>query len=166
MIAIRPRGARRPLPSAATLAMTLGIALGSLACGQGPEVGEQVSSPPAQSDAAAQKDDRGSPTSSRVFHVFSGIIHPRSGVFTQDRSKTDYERIAKRVTRDVTPARSDPRRLGFAVRPLALDQRESELRQLIGDAVDIALATDLAVASHLDDYMFWKNAKDFARLQR
>src|SRR5207237_91411 len=60
----------------------------------------------------------------------------------------------------VRPARGDPNRmLGFAVGPITMDQGEDDARSVIRDAFDVALATDMAVAVHLDDYMFWSQAR-------
>jgi hypothetical protein len=40
-----------------------------------------------------------------------------------------------------------------------MDQGEDDARSVIRDAFDIALETDMAVALHLDDYMFWAQAR-------
>jgi hypothetical protein len=40
-----------------------------------------------------------------------------------------------------------------------MDLGENEVRSIIRDAFDVALATNLAVALHLDDYMFWRQAR-------
>src|SRR5205085_2296301 len=48
--------------------------------------------------------------------------------------------------------------LGFAIGPIAMDRGENA-RSLIRHAFDVALETDLAVMLHLDDYMFWEQAR-------
>ena len=40
-----------------------------------------------------------------------------------------------------------------------MDEGENDVRSVIRDAFDVALATDMAVALHLDDYMMWAQAR-------
>jgi hypothetical protein len=95
-----------------------------------------------------------------LFQVFLGGPEPRSGIYHRGRSKDDMLRIARHIAATVRPARGDPNRiLGFAVGPIAMDQGEDDARSVIRDAFDIALETDMAVALHLDDYMFWAQAR-------
>ncbi|MGH6842436.1 MAG: hypothetical protein ACREDV_10155 [Methylocella sp.] len=70
------------------------------------------------------------------------------------------QRIARSIVDTIRPPRSDPNRLlGFSVGPIAMDEDEDDARSVIRDAFDVALATDMAVAVHLDDYMFWGQAR-------
>jgi hypothetical protein len=95
-----------------------------------------------------------------LFQIFIGNPEPRSGVYHRDKSKEDISRIAHRIADMVRPARSDPNKiLGFAIGPIAMDQGEDDARAVIRDAFDIALETNMAVALHLDDYMFWAQAR-------
>src|SRR4051812_10472669 len=91
-----------------------------------------------------------------LFEIFAGSPEPSSGIYHRGRSKEDILRIARLIADTVGPARTDPDRiLGFAIGPIAMDQGENGARSLIRDAFDVALATDMAVALHLDDHMFW-----------
>jgi hypothetical protein len=95
-----------------------------------------------------------------LFQFFLGGPEPRSGIFHKNRSKDDILRMARDAANAARPARSDPNRiLGFAVGPIAMDQGEDDARSVIRDAFDIAWETDMAVALHLDDYMFWAQAR-------
>jgi hypothetical protein len=94
-----------------------------------------------------------------LFQIFTGSPEPSSGIYHRGRSKEDISRIVRLIADTVRPARTDPDRiLGFAIGPIAMDQGEDGARSVIRDAFDVALATDLAVALHLDDYMFWAEA--------
>src|ERR1700736_4722456 len=95
-----------------------------------------------------------------LFQIFLGGPESRSGIYLKNRSKDDILRMARQIATAARPARGDPNRiLGFAVGPIAMDQGEDDARSVIRDAFDVALATDMAVALHLDDYMFWKQAR-------
>jgi hypothetical protein len=95
-----------------------------------------------------------------LFHIFTGNPDPRSGIYRRARSKEDLLGIVRKIARTVPPARIHPDRiLGFAVGPIAMDQGEEDARSIIRDAFDIALETDMAVTLHLDDYMFWSQAR-------
>src|SRR5438132_413264 len=95
-----------------------------------------------------------------LFQIFLGGPEPRSGIYQKNRSKDDVLRIVRQVTTAVRPPSSYPGRiLGFAVGPIAMDQGEEDARAVIRDAFDVARETDMAVALHLDDYMFWAQAR-------
>jgi hypothetical protein len=95
-----------------------------------------------------------------LFQFFLGGPEPPGGIYHKNRSKDDILRMARDAANAARPARRDPNRiLGFAVGPIAMDQGEDEARSVIRDAFDIAWATDMAVALHLDDYMFWTQAR-------
>jgi hypothetical protein len=95
-----------------------------------------------------------------LFQLATGGPEPRSGVYHRASSREDFLRTARHIAEAVRPERSDPGRvLGFAVGPIAMDQGEDDARSMIRDAFDVALATDMAVALHLDDYMFWSQAR-------
>jgi hypothetical protein len=95
-----------------------------------------------------------------LFQIFLGGPDPRTGIYLKNRSKDDILRIARQIATVARPARGDSDRiLGFAVGPIAMDQGEDDARSAIRDAFDIAWETDMAVALHLDDYMFWAQAR-------
>jgi hypothetical protein len=95
-----------------------------------------------------------------LFQFFLGGPDPPTGIYHKNRSKDDILRMARDAANAARPARRDPNRiLGFAVGPIAMDQGEDDARSVIRDAFDIAWETDMAVALHLDDYMFWAQAR-------
>jgi hypothetical protein len=59
----------------------------------------------------------------------------------------------------------DERHLGFSIGPLALDSPDEEVKQLIESAFSAALATDLALALHLDDSKFWDSRRDLRKAE-
>ena len=100
-----------------------------------------------------------SPVQYLLFQIFWGGTEYVNGVYHKDRSSDQILRIAQRIADAVRPAQSNPNRIpGFAVGPIAMDRGE-DARAVIRAAFDVALATDLAVALHLDDYMFWDQAR-------
>jgi len=95
-----------------------------------------------------------------LFQIFLGGPEPRSGIYLKNRSKDDILRFVRQIATAARPERSDPNRiLGFAIGPIAMDQGEDDAKSVIRDAFDIAWQTDMAVALHLDDYMFWAQAR-------
>ena len=94
-----------------------------------------------------------------LFQTLIGGPDPQSGVYHRGLSTPDVLQMVRHVADAVRPPHSDPDRiLGFSVGPIAMDQGEDGSRAVIREAFDIALATDMAVALHLDDYMFWAQA--------
>ena len=95
-----------------------------------------------------------------LFQIFSGGPDPRSGTFHRGLTKDELPKIVRRVSETVRPVRGDPNRiLGFAIGPIAMDQGDDDVRSVIREAFEVALANDMAVALHLDDYMFWGQAR-------
>lgn len=94
-----------------------------------------------------------------LFQIFLGGPEA-GGVFHRGASKDHMLRVARQIADAVRPARTDPGRLlGFSIGPIAMDQAADAVRSVIRDAFDAALATDMAVALHLDDYMMWAQAR-------
>jgi hypothetical protein len=95
-----------------------------------------------------------------LFQIFTGGPEPQSGIYRRGLPKEGMLAITGRIADSVRPERSDPNRiLGFSVGPIAMDQGAAEVGSVISDAFDVALKTDMAVALHLDDYMFWGHAR-------
>ena len=51
--------------------------------------------------------------------------------------------------------RTDGRRLGFVLGPIAFDNTDEQVLELIAAGFEIALNTGVAVGFHIDDSMFW-----------
>jgi hypothetical protein len=93
-----------------------------------------------------------------LFQIFVG--GPADGVFHRGLSKDRMLGIAQQIVGAVSPARTDPNRvLGFSIGPIAMDQGADDTRAVIREAFEVALEMDMAVALHLDDYMFWGQAR-------
>lgn len=96
-----------------------------------------------------------------IFQIFTGGGNPETGIFDLSFNKSKLDQIVKKIKRDISPNGVHPyRKLGFSVGPLTLDQTDGELRKIIRDSYEVALENDMAVAFHIDDYMFWKKAKN------
>jgi hypothetical protein len=155
------RGVRSRTPFR-VLRVTIGLGLLLTACTSPVEEPAQLAWAQASDSSDLQKSKVQSPSNVYLlFQIFSSAPDPSSGVLRLVRQKRDHEAIAKEIKLRVgIPRISAHRKLGFSVGPLALDLSSDEIAQVIRDAFDIALEQDLAVAFHLDDYMFWKNARD------
>ena len=94
-----------------------------------------------------------------IFQMFLG--GPGGGdVFRRGATKDDMLQFARRIKDTVRPTSVHPNRiLGFSIGPITMDEGENDVRSVIRDAFDVALATDMAVALHLDDYMMWAQAR-------
>ncbi|MBV1903263.1 MAG: hypothetical protein KUG58_06480 [Marinosulfonomonas sp.] len=51
-------------------------------------------------------------------------------------------------------------RLAFILGPIAFDHTDAQVRQIIDDGFEIALAENIAVGFHIDDAMFWSKRPD------
>jgi hypothetical protein len=94
-----------------------------------------------------------------LFHIFIGGVDPTSGVYYQSLAESDIRAVAANISAAVRPKSSVAKRiLGFDIGPISMDQGAAGARSAISEAFDVALATNMAVAIHLDDHMFWKQA--------
>ena len=93
-----------------------------------------------------------------LFHIFNG--GPDSnGIFHEDLSAAQILALAQNISDTVQPSSpATDKILGFDIGPITMDQGETSAIATINAAFDAALATNLAVAIHLDDWIFWKNA--------
>jgi hypothetical protein len=51
-------------------------------------------------------------------------------------------------------------KMGFAVGPISLNQSDDDVRKIIAQSFAIARRSNMAVAFHLDDHMFWEKRSD------
>lgn len=63
---------------------------------------------------------------------------------------------AQSISKAVVISGDTKHKLGFAVGPIAFNQSENTVHQLISQSFEIARRRNLAVAFHLDDHMFWE----------
>ncbi len=130
---------------------------------QGQSSSSPQSSPPPSSetmDTPSAGFSKKTNTKYLLFQIFTGVPDKNSGVFTSGNSKSFFENYIKDIKSQVMPQNMhNDRKLGFSIGPFAMDQTESEISGTIRDAFEIGLEKNLAVSFHLDDYMFWRNAK-------
>jgi hypothetical protein len=107
---------------------------------------------------AIMKDGAAEPAAAKylLFQIFAGGPEHVNGEYRPDQ---DVAKAVQRIVDTVRPPQGDPNRiLGFAIGPIAMDRGE-DAKAVIRRAFDIALETNLAVMLHLDDYMFWEQAR-------
>jgi hypothetical protein len=94
-----------------------------------------------------------------LFHIFNGTVDPTTGVYFENQSASDILGIAQTIASTVRPSSTAPNRiLGIDIGPISPDLGATVATSVINAAFNVALSTNLAVAIHLDDRMFWKNA--------
>jgi hypothetical protein len=93
-----------------------------------------------------------------LFHLFNGAVND-DGIFVQTLPVPQLFSLAQQIsTMFRPPDHIASRQVGFDWGPISPDLGVIEAVTTIEQAFAIALATDLAVAIHLDDRMFWKAA--------
>ena len=97
-----------------------------------------------------------------LFQIFTGAPDPR--IPLGDKPAVDLPAPSKSAVRDLIVQDVVARigtvgtlrsKLGFSIGPLALDHPDDELRRLVREAFEIAVETNVAVAFHIDDSMFY-----------
>jgi hypothetical protein len=75
-------------------------------------------------------------------------------------TKDAMNRFVQRMIKKIGTTGDAETKLAFIIGPLAFDNTDSQLRQMIADAFAIALEQDIAVGFHIDDSMFWVQRSD------
>lgn len=102
-----------------------------------------------------------------AFQVFTGAPSPSippggdgAQPLLDPPSKSVIQAFVQNIVDEIGTTGDDARKLAFVIGPLAFDHSDAQLRQMIGDAFDIALELNIAVGFHLDDSMFWAGRPD------
>ncbi len=82
--------------------------------------------------------------------------HPAT-VESRDQIASSVERVVRTIGRVGDHVHTQ---LGFSVGPLMFDLTDDQMRRLIADAFAVAEETNVAVAFHIDDLMFWNRRRD------
>jgi hypothetical protein len=102
-----------------------------------------------------------------VFQLFTAgagfTTVPDRNALTKLPAKTNIDNAVKEIIGAIGERGDKNHVLGFAIGPLALDYTDDQLRRLIRDSFDIALANDVAIVFHIDDSKFWYNRHDLWR---
>ena len=75
-------------------------------------------------------------------------------------TKDAMSRFVRHMIEKIGTTGNATTKLAFIIGPLAFDNTDSQLRQMIADAFAIALEQDIAVGFHIDDSMFWARRSD------
>ena len=86
------------------------------------------------------------------FYPASGSTRMRQLFYSPPK---DLHTIISELKDSIGVTGTDNRRLGFILGPLAFDNTDEEIRELIASGFDTALKTGVAVGFHIDDSMFW-----------
>jgi hypothetical protein len=79
---------------------------------------------------------------------------------SQPPTKDEMNSFVQRMTEEIGTTGNAETKLAFIIGPLAFDHTDSQLRQMITNAFEIALEQDIAVGFHIDDSMFWARRSD------
>ncbi len=83
-------------------------------------------------------------------------IRPLSPPITRDA----MSQFVRRLVEQIGTTGDAETKLAFIIGPLAFDYTDTQLRQMIADAFEIALEQEIAVGFHIDDSMFWARRAD------
>lgn len=86
-----------------------------------------------------------------------GSAQMRPFFFSQPK---DLHTIISELKDRIGVTGTDNRHLGFILGPLAFDNTDEQVRELIASGFDTALKTGVAVGFHIDDSMFWGRLKE------
>jgi hypothetical protein len=94
-----------------------------------------------------------------AFQIYpaSGSSQMRQFFFSQPK---DLQTIITELKDRIGVTGTDNRHLGFILGPLAFDNTDEEIRELIASGFSVALKTAVAVGFHIDDSMFWGRLKE------
>jgi len=94
-----------------------------------------------------------------AFQIFTGAFDSAEMRQSLPPPPDSLRKTVEGIRSRVYVAGAPGRRLGFIPGPLAFDNPDEQVRQLIATSFDIALQTDMAVGFHIDDSMFWGRLK-------
>ena len=88
---------------------------------------------------------------------FPAVAEQPAGIAGKSEMKKEVDGVVSSIG-----VRGDhlKRQLGFTIGPLMLDLSDEQLRAYIREAFQVAEETNVAVAFHIDNSMFWNNRKD------
>ncbi|MEO8395170.1 MAG: hypothetical protein ABI700_19390 [Chloroflexota bacterium] len=105
-----------------------------------------------------------------AFQVFSGAPSPNQAIggtgaqpLSVPSSKASVKQLVQEIVGQIGTTGDRQNKLAFIIGPLAFDQTDAQLQQMIHDAFDIALELNVAVGFHIDDSMFWARRSDLWR---
>ena len=94
-----------------------------------------------------------------AFQIFTGAFDSAEMRQSLPPPPDSLRKTVEGIRGRVYVAAAPGRRLGFIPGPLAFDNPDEQVRQLVAASFDIALQTDMAVGLHIDDSMFWGRLK-------
>jgi hypothetical protein len=97
----------------------------------------------------------GEPTRYLALQIFTGGFDSKEMRQSIPPPPGNLRKTVMDLRERIGVASADGRRLGFVLGPIAFDHTDEQVRGLIADGFDIALATGVAVGFHIDDSMFW-----------
>ena len=116
--------------------------------------------------ASAQTDDP-TPTQYLGFQVFTGSPSPNIPIggdgaqpLAAPPSKAALKQLVQEIVAQIGNTGDQRHKLAFIVGPLAFDQTDAQLQQMVRDAFEIAVELNIAVGFHIDDSMFWARRSD------
>ena len=75
-------------------------------------------------------------------------------------NKDEMSRFVQRLVEKIGTTGNTQTKLAFIIGPLSFDHTDTQLRQMIKDAFEIAIEQNIAVGFHIDDSMFWARRSD------
>jgi hypothetical protein len=99
-------------------------------------------------------------TSSPNLNTAFGADHILRGIPSKETLSAYARDLIGRIGTTGGNGAGASRKLALILGPLAFDQPDAQVRDLISTAFDLALENDIAVGFHIDDSMFWGRRQD------
>ena len=97
----------------------------------------------------------GGPTRSLAFQIFTGGFDSKEMGQSFPPPPGDLRETVADLRRRIGVTPAEGRKLGFVLGPLAFDNTDEQVRELIALGFAIATESGVAVGFHVDDSMFW-----------
>ena len=119
--------------------------------------------------AVAQNNDT-TVTQYLAFQVFTGSPSPNipiggsgSQPLSPPPSKASIKQLVQGIVDQIGSTGDQHHKLAFIIGPLAFDNTDAQIQQMVQDSFEIAVELNIAVGFHIDDSMFWASRSDLWR---
>jgi hypothetical protein len=95
-----------------------------------------------------------------AFQIFTGAWDSNEKRLSRPPPSTNLRNAIVDLRQRIGAAQTANRHIGFVFGPIAFDNTDGQVRELIESGFNIALETGVAFGLHIDDLMFWGRLKE------